>query len=63
MLHTIETFDQYYKSNRDDCEYNLKSHNPELHEALRINSKKYIDAHERPSTRDCYYCDLIDEKM
>ena len=63
MLHTIETFDQYYKSNRDDCEYSLKSHNPELYEALRINSKKYIDAHERPLTRDCYYCDLIDERM
>ena len=41
----------------------LEDYNPELAEILQINRKKYIDAHERPSTRDCYYCDLIDEKM
>jgi len=56
LLHTIETFDKYY-------DMKLKDYNPELAEILQINRKKYIDAHERPSTRDCYYCDLIDEKM
>ena len=53
-LHTIDTFDKYYGTS-------LEKANPELYEALRINSKKYVDAHQRPSTRDCYYCDLIDE--
>lgn len=54
MLHTIKTFDEYYETSLEEA-------NPELAEALRINSKKYIDAHSRPETRDCYYCDLIDE--
>lgn len=54
LLHQIKVFDDYYGTS-------LKEANPELAEALNINSKKYIDAHERPSTRDCYYCDLIDE--
>jgi hypothetical protein len=53
-LHTIKTFDEYYGTS-------LENANPELAKQLKINSKKYIDAHKRPSTRDCYYCDLIDE--
>jgi len=53
-LHTIDTFDRYYNTS-------LEKANPELHEALRINTKRYVDAHKRPPTRDCYYCDLIDE--
>lgn len=56
LLNTIDTFDEYYKMN-------LKEYNPELHEALRINTKRYVDAHNRPETRDCMYCDLIDERM
>ena len=54
LLHTIKTFDEYYGTS-------LENANPELAKQLKINSKKYIDAHKRPSTRDCYYCDLIDE--
>lgn len=56
LLHTIDVFDKYY-------DMDLKDYNPELAEALRINSKRYVDAHKRPETRDCMYCDLIDERM
>lgn len=54
VLHTIKTLDQYYGTS-------LKEANPELAYQLEINTKRYVDAHQRPSTRDCYYCDLIDE--
>jgi len=56
LLHQIEVFDNYYGTS-------LKEANPELAEALRINTKRYVDAHKRPETRDCMYCDLVDEKM
>jgi len=56
LLHTIKVFDEYYSTS-------LEKSNPELAEALRINSKRYVDAHKRPETRDCMYCDLVDEKM
>ena len=54
LLHSIKTLDDYYGTS-------LERSNPELATALRINTKRYVDARIRPETRDCYYCDLIDE--
>ena len=56
LLHSIKTLDDYYGTS-------LERSNPELAEALRINTKRYVDARIRPETRDCYYCDLVDEKI
>jgi sulfatase maturation enzyme AslB (radical SAM superfamily) len=54
VLHSLRILDTYYTTS-------LEKVNPELSEILRIKTKKYIDAHEKPATRDCMYCDMIDE--
>lgn len=54
ILFKIKKFDEYYDTRLEDA-------NPELAHMLKINTKKYVDAHERPQTRDCLYCDLVDE--
>lgn len=54
LLHSIKVFDEYY-------DMKLEDYNPELAEAFRINTKRYVDAHKRPETRDCWFCDLVDE--
>lgn len=54
LLHSLRILDTYYTTN-------LEKVNPELSEILRIKTKKYIDAHKKPVTRDCMYCDMIDE--
>lgn len=56
LLHSLRILDTYYTTN-------LEKVNPELSEILRMKTKKYIDAHERPPTRDCEFCDMIDEKV
>ena len=54
ILRSLRILDTYYTTS-------LEKVNPELSEILRIKTKKYIDAHEKPATRDCMYCDMIDE--
>jgi MoaA/NifB/PqqE/SkfB family radical SAM enzyme len=56
LLNTISVLDDFH-------ELKLEDHNPELAHMLKINTKRYVDAHKRPATRDCMYCDLVDEKM
>lgn len=56
LLHTISILDEFHG-------FKLEDYNPELAHMLKINTKRYVDAHKRPETRDCMYCDLVDEKM
>lgn len=53
VLDTIKIFDMYYDTHLEDV-------NPELADLIKLKTKKYVDAHERPATRDCFYCDRVD---